>query len=133
MRGAALLAAALVPAVGGCGEAWRPVPGGLEVGDRGRTFRMPVMVDSAFPFRYPAGALREGIGGEAIVRLHITAAGRVDSVELDRSSGHPGLDSAAVAGARRLRYRPARRGTERVDVWATLPVRFPMPESQEHP
>ncbi len=133
MRGAAVAAALILPAAG-CGETLQPLLGGLEVARRGGVaFQMPVMANPSPPFRYPREALESGVGGEAVVRIHITAAGRVDSVELRRSTGHALLDSAAVAGARRLRYRPARRGADSVAVWARLPVRFPMPERQESP
>jgi TonB family protein len=50
--------------------------------------------------------------------------GRVDSVELERSSGHALLDSLATSGAHELTYHPARRGDEPVGIWALLPVRF---------
>lgn len=133
MRRAAALAAALVPLAGGCGEALRPVLGGLEVHRPGASFQMPVLENQASPFRYPRAALDREIGGLAVLRIHITRDGRVDSVALQRSAGHPALDSAAVAGARQLRYSPARRGGSPVDVWATLPVRFPMPERGDRP
>jgi TonB family protein len=40
------------------------------------------------------------------------------------SSGYASFDSAAVAGARRLRFTPARRDGERIAVWAEVPVYF---------
>lgn len=116
-----------LPVLAGCEEAVRPALGGLQIGRRGVSFRMPVMENEELPFRYPARAWRDGAGGTAVVRIHITEAGAVDSVEVARSSGHAALDSAALADARRLRYRPARRGETPVDVWATLPVRYPHP------
>jgi len=54
----------------------------------------------------------------------VSELGRVDSVEVLESSGYPAFDSAAVQGARRLRYSPARRGDRRVAVWAEVPVHF---------
>ncbi len=63
-----------------------------------------------------------------MLKIHIAASGFVDSVYVARSSGHGSLDSAAVAGARLLHYRPARHGDEPVAVWGYLPVRYPMPE-----
>lgn len=89
---------------------------------------MPVMQNEELPFRYPRDAWRQGVGGETVLRIHITEQGRVDSVEVFRGSGHAGLDSAAADGARRLRYEPARQGEAPVDVWATLPVRYPRPD-----
>lgn len=112
----------------GCGEAVRPVLGNLKIGAAASPFHMPVLENEKPPFEYPRDAWRQGVGGEAVLRIHITRKGTVDSVLLVRSAGHPSLDSAAVAGALKLRYRPAKQGTEPVAVWGTLPVRFPMPE-----
>ncbi|MDE2663631.1 MAG: energy transducer TonB [Gemmatimonadota bacterium] len=92
---------------------------------------MPVLESApsrAFP--YPAEALEEGAGGEILLRIRITAAGRVDSVAVATSSGHAVLDSAAVEGARDLRYRPARHGGAPTAIWATLPVSYPVPASR---
>ena len=128
---AALLAAAV--SVVGCAESISPMPGALQVGARGEAFRVPALENEALPFRYPDRAWRAGVGGEVRLRIHIDPTGAVDSAYVLESAGHPALDSAALADARRLRYRPARRGTEAVDVWAILPVRYPMPETTNAP
>jgi protein TonB len=67
---------------------------------------------------------REGVEGEVLLRIHVTALGTVDSVEFERSSGHAELDSIALRGARQLRYAPATEDEQPVAVWAMLPVRF---------
>lgn len=82
---------------------------------------------SAFP--YPEQALEEGAGGELLLRIRISDAGRVDSVAIVTSSGHAVLDSAAVEGARLLRYRPAQHGGVPTAIWAQLPIRYPAPAS----
>ena len=86
--------------------------------------RLPALRSQDLPFRYPARLWRDGVEGEVMLRIHVTEAGRVDSVELQRSSGHAELDSIALSGARILRYHPATQGDEVVAVWAVLPVRF---------
>jgi len=48
----------------------------------------------------------------------------VDSVFVHRTSGMPDFDSAAVQGARRMRFTPGTRGGKRADMWTRLPVRF---------
>ena len=58
------------------------------------------------------------------VQYNVTDTGQVDSVEVMESSGVPAFDSAAVRGARDLRFSPARRGGKRIEVWAKVPVRF---------
>lgn len=118
----------LVAALGlGCADTVRPVLGGLKIGAAPTSFQFPSMLNERPPFEYPRDAWREGVGGETVLRIHIAADGVVDSVQIEESSGHRSLDSAAVAGARRLRYRPARHGGEPVGVWAILPVRYPLP------
>jgi TonB family protein len=86
--------------------------------------RLPVLQAGEMPFRYPVRLWREGIEGEVLLRIHVTTVGTVDSVELERSSGHAELDSIALRGARQLRYDPATEGEQPIAVWAMLPVRF---------
>lgn len=88
----------------------------------------PVLESPPSPaFPYPAQALEEGAGGEILLRIRISDAGRVDSVAIVTSSGDAVLDSAAVEGARLLRYRPARHGGVPTAIWAQLPIRYPAP------
>jgi len=86
--------------------------------------RLPTLQSGELPFRYPVRLWRDGVEGEVLLRIHVTALGTVDSVELAQSSGHAELDSIALHGARQLRYDPASEGEQPVAVWATLPVRF---------
>ena len=76
------------------------------------------------PFVYPERMWDEGVEGQAVVMVHVTTEGAVDSVYVRNTSGHEALDSAAVQGARTLRFQPGRRGEDPVDVWVRLPVRF---------
>ena len=90
----------------------------------------PVLESPPSPaFPYPAQALEEGVGGEILLRIRISDAGRVDSVSVVTSSGHAVLDSAAVEGARLLRYRPAEHGGAPTAIWAQLPILYPAPAS----
>jgi len=85
---------------------------------------LPSRKSEELPFNYPVELWRASIEGEVVLRIHITAAGAVDSVELEKSSGHDVLDQIALRGARELRYHPAEEEDQPVDVWAMLPVRF---------
>lgn len=123
----------LLVGVSGCADTVSPVLGGLNLGVRGKSFHVPVPTTERLPVRYPRSAWEEGVGGETRLRIHIDARGVVDSAYVLRSSGHAALDSAALAGVRRLRYRPARQGETPVAVWAVLPVRFPMPSEIRQP
>jgi protein TonB len=117
----------------GCSETIRPALGGLVIGERGDAFHMPTLLNEQLPFEYPTDAWRDRIGGETVLRLRISSDGIVDSITVERSSGYRSLDSAAVAGATELRYKPARQGERPVPVWATLPIQYPMPERSDPP
>lgn len=79
------------------------------------------------PFHYPEELWDAGVEGETLLRLFVTAEGTVDSVTVERTSGYPAFDSAAVEGARDLRFEPARRGEETLGVPVLLPVQFDLP------
>jgi protein TonB len=76
------------------------------------------------PIQYPLGLWDQDVEGETLLRVRVTEVGRVDSVEVVETSGHPAFDSAAIAGARDLRFQPARRNGKRIEVWAQVPVHF---------
>jgi TonB family protein len=85
---------------------------------------LPALLSREMPFRYPVRLWREGVEGEVLLRIHVTVAGTVDSVQLEQSSGHAELDSIALHGAKQLRYDPATEDEQPVAVWVVLPVRF---------
>ena len=128
------LAACLLLAGGAsaCADTPRAV-GGVQLGVEDAPLRPPVRVDEGRTFEYPTDAWNEGVGGTTVLRLLISREGLVDSALVVESSGHPSLDSAALANARRLRYRPAAQGGSPVQVWGRLPVVFPVPEQGEQP
>ncbi|HEX9952544.1 MAG TPA: TonB family protein [Rubricoccaceae bacterium] len=72
---------------------------------------------------YPSADRRAGRQGTVIVRFVVTASGKPAAVEVARGVS-PGLDSAAVAGVRALRFVPGRQGGQAVDVRMSVPVRF---------
>jgi protein TonB len=73
---------------------------------------------------YPLEMWDAGIEGETVLRVLVNAEGEVDRVEILESSGVARLDSAAVAGARAMKFTPARRDGKRIPVWAEVPVEF---------
>lgn len=101
----------LVAAAAGCAEE-EPLP------------ETPPRQLSASPFHYPQELWDAGVSGETLLRVHISAQGAVDTVHVERSSGHEEFDEAALRGARELRFEPATRGGEPVPVWRLLPVQF---------
>lgn len=98
---------------------------------------LPVPMEQESPFLYPESLWDEGVEGQAVVMVLVGAEGTVDSVYLRQTSGWEEMDSAAVRGARVLRFEPGRRGDDAVDVWVRLPVRFtktpPEASAQDEP
>ena len=76
------------------------------------------------PIEYPIHMWDQDMEGETILRVRVDDTGGVDSVEVVESSGYASFDSAAVEGARKLRFEPARRDGKRIEVWAEVPVHF---------
>lgn len=84
------------------------------------------------PIEYPLHLWDQDMEGETLLRVRVTDTGAVDSVEVMTSSGHAEFDAAAMEGARRLRFTPARQDGKRIQVWAQVPVHFsksPMPDT----
>jgi protein TonB len=84
----------------------------------------PTPLYGEVPIDYPLHMWDQDKEGETLLRVRVTDVGAVDSVEVVQSSGYTAFDSAAVAGARSLRFTPARREGERIAVWAEVPVYF---------
>jgi periplasmic protein TonB len=91
---------------------------------QGGDLEQPTPLYGEAPIDYPIGLWDEGVEGTTLLRLRVSETGEVDSVEVVETSGHLGLDSAAVAGARDLRFQPGRRNGKRIRMWASLPVHF---------
>ena len=113
--------AALIAAIGcgGEGEIEQPTPLFNEV-----------------PIEYPLHMWDQDMEGQTILRVRVNDLGAVDSVEVVESSGFASFDSAAVAGARDLRFSPATRDGKRITVWAEVPVHFskrPRPDTPGSP
>ncbi len=84
----------------------------------------PAPLYGEVPIEYPLSLWDQDMEGETLLRVRVTDTGQVDSVEVLESSGHVAFDSAAVQGARDLRFSPARKGGKRIEVWAKVPVHF---------
>src|SRR4051812_5625893 len=70
----------------------------------------PVMVNTDPPFHYPAALYARKAQGNVTLRLFVDANGTAvtDSTRVEETSGFPAFDSSAVAGARELRFVPAK-------------------------
>src|SRR3989442_42263 len=78
-------------------------PGEEEAGENTRT--APVLVERVAPV-YPEAAREKGIGGTVSLELAVAADGTVADVKVVRGAGL-GFDEAAVAAARRFKFKPA--------------------------
>jgi protein TonB len=73
---------------------------------------------------YPLSAQRRGEEGTVIVLVLVTRTGLPENVSVEKTSGHRGLDEAAVAAIKTWRFKPAREGSQAVDSWVRIPVVF---------
>ena len=95
----------------------------------------PVAINPVTPMVYPPALLDQGIEGRVLLRLFADANGKLipDSTRVAESSGYPALDSAAMSGARELRFSPALRNGRAVAAPFLQPVHFRHPSSQGNP
>ncbi len=95
----------------------------------------PVAINAVSPVLYPAALAQQGIEGTVLLRLFADSTGRLDadSTRIAESSGYPALDSAALAGGRRLQFAPALLRGAPVAGAFIQPVHFRNPGSQEIP
>lgn len=96
---------------------------------------LPQLATNVVPFRYPLELYERGIEGDVTLRLYVDSVGAVvaESVRVAESSGFPKLDSAALAGAPALVFRPAVLGGRRVPLTVLFPVKFRLPAGGRAP
>jgi protein TonB len=73
---------------------------------------------------YPARALRQGLTGRVVLRVHLDAEGNVVSTRVRTSSGHAILDEAALASVRLWRFQPARQLGVAIEQIIAVPITF---------
>jgi TonB family protein len=101
-----------------------------------REIEQPRPLFGEVPIEYPLHMWDQDMEGQTLLRVRVSDVGDVDSVQVLESSGYVSFDSAAVAGARKLRFAPARQDGKRITVWAEVPVHFskrPRPETSGLP
>jgi periplasmic protein TonB len=74
--------------------------------------------------RYPATARRAGTQGTVTLRVQVTREGLAARVEIEKSSGSPHLDAAALEAVKAWRFVPARQGAEPVESRVLVPIVF---------
>ena len=69
---------------------------------------LPAPLYGPLTIDYPLELWDQDVEGRTLLRVRVTDLGGVDSVEVLESSGQRAFDAAAIAGARGLRFTPAR-------------------------
>lgn len=90
----------------------------------------PVLINPEPPVEYPPDLFEQKIEADVTLKLFVDAEGMIapESTEVAESSGHPGLDSAALAGVPRFRFAPALRRGKPTATMFLQPVHFRHPE-----
>jgi TonB family protein len=96
---------------------------------------LPAMQNSELPFKYPPELYAQKVQGNVTLRIHIDTSGRVhpESTAVVETSGYAALDSAAVTGARVLRFRPAFTNGAPLAISVLFPVYFRHPDAPPLP
>ena len=89
----------------------------------------PVALNGDSPIQYPPRLYEQKVEGDVVLRLFVDSSGRLlaESSRVAESSGYPALDSAALAGARKLRFAPGRRHGLPVATAFLQPIEFRHP------
>ncbi|HKW42464.1 MAG TPA: energy transducer TonB [Gemmatimonadales bacterium] len=90
----------------------------------------PVALNGDSPIQYPPRLYDQRVEGDVVLRLFVDSLGalRPESSRVAESSGYPALDSAALTGARRLRFAPARRHGLPIATAFLQPIEFRHPQ-----
>jgi protein TonB len=73
---------------------------------------------------YPDVAMDRGWDGKVLMKVHVLANGRPDSVSVTKSSGHDVLDDEAVRTVKKWSFVPGKRGDTPIDGWVSVPIAF---------
>ncbi len=74
--------------------------------------------------QYPALSRRLGEQGRVMLDVYILPDGSVGEIKLNKSSGFPRLDNAALQAVKNWKYVPAKRGNKPIAFWYVQPVSF---------
>jgi protein TonB len=74
--------------------------------------------------RYPVASRRAGEQGTVTLRVLVSLDGLASRVAVEKSSGSPHLDAAALEAVKAWRFTPARQGANSVESWMLVPIVF---------
>lgn len=75
---------------------------------------------------YPSIARSRGWQGKVKLRVHVSAEGLSEGIEVVQSSGHDTLDDAAIETVKKFKFIPAKRGSTAVSSSVVVPIDFHM-------
>jgi periplasmic protein TonB len=78
---------------------------------------------------YPLAARRQREQGLVQVRVRVDEQGRPARFAIERSSGHPALDDAALQTVRATRFQPYRENGVAMPFWVVMPLLFELDNS----
>ena len=73
---------------------------------------------------YPPKARRMGYEGIVMLKVLINESGRVNNLEVLKSSGYDILDRAALSTVKEWRFEPGTEGGIKKKMWVKIPIRF---------
>lgn len=90
---------------------------------------LPELLNDSLPFDYPVGLYLQLIDDSVTLRLHVDEFGAPvpESTVVERGAKYAQFDSAALTGARELRFRPARRKGKAIPYTVLFPIQFRVP------
>jgi protein TonB len=125
----------LVIAMGvmGCRRADEDARGQLSQLGADRRDQPPISINADPPVQYPPDLFAERVEGTVVLRLFVDSTGAVvpDSTRIRESSGHAGLDSAALGAVPALRFAPALRNGVPASSAFDQPIIFQQPGTGE--
>jgi len=118
----AVLAVALIGMVGCRGSQ----TGGATQSGSSPESEAPVALNPDVPIAYPPALFERKVEADVTLRLYVDSTGKLipESTRVAEGSGYPALDSAALAGAKTLRFAPAKRHGVPVATEFLQPVEF---------
>ncbi len=74
--------------------------------------------------KYPIMAKIRGYQGNVLLNVLVNKDGKVNDLNIFRSSGYPLLDRAATSSVKHWLFEPGMIGEEKVNTWVRVPIRF---------
>ena len=90
----------------------------------GRGETRTLAYDGPLDLRYPAASARQREQGTVLLNVLVDVDGRVQRIEIVRSSGHRRLDEAARAAVQRARFVPVLIDGQAQAAWGLVPIEF---------